>query len=352
MKNKSAIVIGWINTGKPADCGETMKNQLMIQKLEELGVHCYQVDFKGWKKHPWVFLYLLWCMIFHHNSSVIFSTSAVNSYPMMRIMKLLNWNCNSVHWVIGGKFGENVKNNVFDREVVKIIKHTLVESQIMVQQLEICGIKNVQQVPNFKPIKYYPNITDRLSRDLSIEPIRFVFLSRILPEKGCDYILEASELLNKQGFKQRYIVDFYGKIAESYESDFKHKVQHIENVSYCGFINLRENSGYDQLANYDVMLFPTYWKGEGFAGIFIDAYIAGLPIIASDWAHNRQFIKDGECGMFVPVHDVCALANKMKECILGEQNIKEMAVACQKTACNYNVDNVVTKELLTSIEIL
>ena len=33
-----AIVIGWINKGKPADCGETMKNQLMIHRLEELGV--------------------------------------------------------------------------------------------------------------------------------------------------------------------------------------------------------------------------------------------------------------------------------------------------------------------------
>ena len=33
---KSAIIIGWINKGKPADCGETMKNQLMIRKLVEL----------------------------------------------------------------------------------------------------------------------------------------------------------------------------------------------------------------------------------------------------------------------------------------------------------------------------
>ena len=39
MKNE-AIIIGWINKGKPADCGETMKNQLMIRKLKELGVHC------------------------------------------------------------------------------------------------------------------------------------------------------------------------------------------------------------------------------------------------------------------------------------------------------------------------
>ena len=37
MTNKEAIVIGWINKGTPADCGETMKNQLMINKLAELG---------------------------------------------------------------------------------------------------------------------------------------------------------------------------------------------------------------------------------------------------------------------------------------------------------------------------
>ena len=46
---KSAIIIGWINKGKPADCGETMKNQLMIRKLVELGIKCRLIDFKNWK---------------------------------------------------------------------------------------------------------------------------------------------------------------------------------------------------------------------------------------------------------------------------------------------------------------
>ena len=32
MKN-SVIYIGWINKGKPADCGETVKNQLCIKKF-------------------------------------------------------------------------------------------------------------------------------------------------------------------------------------------------------------------------------------------------------------------------------------------------------------------------------
>lgn len=55
MSKSEAIIIGWINKGKPADCGETMKNQLMIRKLEELGIRCRQIDFKNWKRHPWVF---------------------------------------------------------------------------------------------------------------------------------------------------------------------------------------------------------------------------------------------------------------------------------------------------------
>lgn len=60
-----AIVIGWINKGKPADCGETMKNQLMIHRLEELGVKCRCVDFKNWRRHPWVFLQLIWNLVIH-----------------------------------------------------------------------------------------------------------------------------------------------------------------------------------------------------------------------------------------------------------------------------------------------
>lgn len=56
---KKVIFVGWINKGKPADCGETMKNQLCIQKLEEFGIDCMQMDFKNWRKHPWVFVQLV-----------------------------------------------------------------------------------------------------------------------------------------------------------------------------------------------------------------------------------------------------------------------------------------------------
>lgn len=341
-----AIIIGWINKNKPADCGETMKNQLMIQKLEELGVKCYLADFKNWRKHPWIFLQLLWYMIAHHDATLIFSTSTQNVYPMMNLMKLIRWKQHTVHWVIGGSLGQKVKDGVFQADIIGYMNYTLVESNLMKQQLTKCGIKNVLQVPNFKPISYYPTHTGGVNK------VRFIFLSRIMPEKGCDYILKAAKLLNEKGYIQKYEIDFYGKIAESYQDTFERGISLLSNVHYAGFLNLRENSGYDKLANYDVMLFPTYWKGEGFAGIFIDAFISGVPIIASDWSHNRQFLKENETALFIPVHDVQALEDKMRECIDGKYDLKHMSSCCQKQAKAYNVDNVITIDFLKRIGII
>lgn len=348
--SKEVIYVGWINKGKPADCGETMKNQLCINKLESLGVKCLQMDFKNWKKHPWVLFQLAWNMLTKKGASLILSTSAKNVYPLMKIMKKIGWKGNSVHWVIGGSFGQKVQNNIYEAGTVNYIKHTLVESRLMVEQLEACGVTGVKEVPNFKPIEYYPEMGKKYPNTNKL--LRLVFLSRIMPEKGCDYILEAARILNEEGFADKYIIDFYGKVGDEYKDVFDRKINGLDNVNYNGFLNLRNNEGYDQLASYDAMLFPTYWKGEGFAGVFIDAFIAGLPMIATDWAHNKAFLQEAETALFIPVHDVLALKNKIQECIEGKYDLLEMSKKCQKEAERYNVDNVVTKGLLKEIGVL
>ncbi|MBP3197655.1 MAG: hypothetical protein J6N21_11700, partial [Butyrivibrio sp.] len=76
--SKKAIIVGWINKGRIADCGETVKNQLMIKALQENGIKCYQCDFKNWKKHPWVIIELLIYMIVHRDATLIFATTTKN----------------------------------------------------------------------------------------------------------------------------------------------------------------------------------------------------------------------------------------------------------------------------------
>ena len=101
-----------------------------------------------------------------------------------------------------------------------------------------------------------------------------------------------------------------------------------------------------------MMSFPTFWQGEGFAGIFIDAMISGLPIIATDWMHNKYFLKEGKSALFIPIHNANALAIKMKDCIQGKYDLYTMSQNCQKNAYNYDITNVITTELLKEIDIL
>ncbi|MCD8189806.1 MAG: glycosyltransferase [Clostridiales bacterium] len=346
----NVILVGWINKGKAADCGETMKNQLLVRRLSELGVGCRQMDFKGWRKRPWVFLQFGWNLLAHREDTLIFSTSTENVYGLMKWMKRLRWKQNTVHWVIGGSLGQRVQRGIYSADVIGSMKHTLVESPLMAEQLEAAGVKGVKVVPNFKPIPYYPKAKVRYPD--AGGPLKFVFLSRIMPEKGCDNILEAARLLNEAGLESQYQVDFWGKIADGYREGFLKKVAELENVQYRGFLNLEERAGYDRLSSYDMMLFPTYWKGEGFAGVFIDAFISGLPILATDWAHNRRFLTENETALFVPVHDVIALKDKMEACIHGQYDLTEMSRNCRKQAEKYNVTNVVTERLLQEIGVI
>lgn len=98
--------------------------------------------------------------------------------------------------------------------------------------------------------------------------------------------------MNQKGFERKINLTFYGPIQEDYKKNFLSQVEMLNNVKYGGFLDLRDEKNYDILSEYDIMLFPTFWEGEGFPGILIDALIAGIPVIASDWNLNKYIIQD------------------------------------------------------------
>lgn len=344
--SRKVIYLGWIKAGSVADDGESMKNQLCISRLEELGVKCYKIDTYHWKKHKLRSLALPWLMLTHPRATLVFSSSAQNIYPLMKILKVTRWPQRLVHWVIGGSLPERIKNGMFNADVINKAEWTLVESPGMARDLIDLGIRNVLEVPNFKPVPVF------MRREHDTGKLRFVFVSRIMAEKGCGYILDSIGILNREGLGDRFSVDFFGNVDDSFKDEFFRRIGYLDNACYKGFLDLKTSAGYGELSGYDMMLFPTYWRGEGFAGIFIDAFIAGLPVIASDWSCNKEILKEGSTALFVPVHDPAALASKMKECIEGKYELTRMREACLEEATRYDVRNVVTTGLLKKIGLL
>ena len=351
MVRKEILFVGWVNSGKKPVDGETTKNQYIIAELEK---YCdvKVLDFYRWKSHPWIYVQAAWNFLTKPNATIIFSTSASNVYLFLKLINKLDLKRNIIHWVIGGSFAKQVKEGLYDANVFSSINFNLVQCKGMIDELNEAGVMNAKFVSNFKPIKYYPDLAIIQKHRKECEKMRFVFMSRIMPDKGCDYILEAVEILNKQGLQNKYIVDFYGKVDPAYKRIFEHKVSLLPNVNYYGLLDLKSSKGYDTLSSYHAMLFPTFHPSEGIAGVIIDAYIAGLPVIASDWAHNPESVQDGKTGVLIATHDVDALVNIMKKIIDGLLNLDEMSVYAQNAAHGYDAQNAITPEYLKEINLL
>lgn len=351
MSRKKILFVGWVNSGKNPVDGETTKNQHIIEELDK---YCdvKVLDFYNKKAHPWIYVQAAWAFLTNPAATIIFSTSASNVYTFLKLLMKIGLKRNIINWVIGGSFATQVKNGFFDADVFGGINYNLVQCKGMIEELNEAGVMNAKYVSNFKPIKYYPNLSSKLRHRNENAKMHFVFLSRIMPDKGCDYILNAVEILNKQGFQDRFMVDFYGKVDPSYVLIFNQKAACLSNVAYKGLLDFRRKDGYDTLSSYHAMLFPTFHPSEGIAGVVIDAYIAGLPIIASDWAHNSECVEDGKTGVLITSQNVEALVNIMKKAIEGQLNLEEMSINAQKAAQKYVAQNVITHEFLREINLL
>ena len=348
---KEVIFVGWISKGTVPVVGETVKNQYIIEELKK---YCdvIELDFYQKRRHPWIYLQAVWAFLSHPNASIILSTSAQNVYAMLRLLKGLGVKRHIIHWVVGGAFPKLVKEGRFKADVFNYVDLNLVQCRDMVSQLEDAGIHNGKYVSNFKKIDYYPDLEQAIKYRHDQKKIRFVFLSRIHPAKGCNYIIEAVKALNAKGYQDRFTVDFYGKFDKTYQETFLKCIEPIGNISYKGVLNLKEAKGYDTLATYHAMLFPTYHPSEGFAGVFIDAFIAGLPVLASDWAYNAECVENGRMGVIYPAKDYAALESVMEDCIDGRTNLNAMANNARAEASKYESQCVISKEFLKEFKLL
>lgn len=116
---------------------------------------------------------------------------------------------------------------------------------------------------------------------------RFIFIGFINEAKGIDQILAAADQLGDQ-----FTIDIYGPIKqEKYHGSFE-KSKHYKGV-------LNKDEVLKTLQSYDVLILPTYYEGEGYPGVIIEAYSVGVPVISTDWKAIPEIIEDGSTGKVI-----------------------------------------------------
>jgi len=97
------------------------------------------------------------------------------------------------------------------------------------------------------------------------------------------------------------------------------------------------------------LLFPTYYEGEGMPGTIIDAFSAGLPVIASDWKYNTEIVSDNT-GIIFKTGNISDLVRCLIELADYPDNIIKKKPYCLKEANRYDPDKVIL-ELFNRLEI-
>lgn len=343
LNKETILLIGAINSGNPPDGGEEYKNQELVSYLSEK-LMLKTIDTVCWKKNPLVIIKIIWMIYFSGVNNIWISTSTASSHFLFRFLYYFPYSNNKrvSYIVVGGMFSRYILNKTYNKKYFHHLYKIVVQGNKMKDELVSVGLNNVATVPNFK------NFDFEISKKIlnKGDKVRFVFLSRIAEQKGVLKIFEAAQNLNDQGFKDKYAIDFFGPVEKEFNHVFLEGINSIENIFYKGFLDLRDSKNYAILSSYSVMLFPTFWKGEGFPGVIIDSYIAGLPVIATDWNMNKEVIENEKTGFLYKPTEENALYKLIVLAIEHPEILLEMRSNCIKKAMEYHVNKVVGKKLM------
>lgn len=335
--------------GKTPTNGASIKNCYIVNVLRPLlGSKLITIDTERWRRSPKVLWRLVVTLMRHRRARYIVSTSYGSANIFIRLVQRLCPKATLIYWVIGGYVDKLIADGTLNAEPYRRLSNIIVEGASMQRNLLSCGIENAVVMPNFKPIVKVPQQPKSKGG-----PMRFVFLSRITPPKGVDLIIDAVTQLKARGIKETdFSVSFYGPVDADYESQFLFRVTEHSNIDYCGFLDLRKAENYISLTQYDVMLFPTYWRTEGCPGVIIDAFMCGLAVIASNWNLNADYIADGRTGLIIEPCNSTALADAMFQCIKCPAMVHTMQTNARKEAYSYDITTVLSRSNLHSLSLI
>lgn len=220
---------------------------------------------------------------------VAFYLSKIFRYDIIHVC-IGGW---QVEYFIGN---ERFNSHPLQLRMSKKIKALLPEMLKVKEDLDKkLGFNNTEVFPNFRFISM-----DRELMQTRSDTLRLVFLARVDKSKGYETIFNFAKEIKGTGYD--IIIDFYGQINSHDREEFFSLVEQYKDiVSYKGVLQQSEVT--DCLVNYDVMLLPTTIYTEGFPGSILDAYIAGIPVIATEWKHSHEFIDNNKTGFIIPFID-------------------------------------------------
>lgn len=208
------------------------------------------------------------------------------------------------------------------------VKRTLIADGITRKPLKVIHNGNINGINThyFSP-EGRQTQREETRRRLGIEAdeFAFVFIGRIVKDKGMDELAEAMNRLLRMNKKCKLmLVGWFereqGSITEEHENFFRNN----DSVLYVGY----KKDVRPYLAAADALVFPSY--REGFPRVVLEAGAMGLPSIVTDINGCNEIIVEGENGVIIPPRDKNSLYEAMLHFIDNPDKTTAMAANARR----------------------
>lgn len=165
-------------------------------------------------------------------------------------------------------------------------------------------VANIAILENFRDVPFRKELEGK-QHDYTNKERKIVFFSRLTYKKGILDLLNAVSSLNENSKDRKIHLDIWGEMQLTQDEEEAFKNMLSAHIVYKGV--LENNKAIKTLSEYDFMVFPTKYHGEGTSGSIIESFLAGVPILSSSYSQSSLLIKEGVNGLIFKINDVESL---------------------------------------------
>ena len=219
-----------------------------------------------------------------------------------------------------------------DRIICRCATHVLAEGEgvktdllrygITRKRVEVLGYGNVRGID----LTHYDRTPEvvaeaariRASLGIGEGAFAFVFVGRLVHDKGIDELLELFERLTSGGCDAHLLLVGDEEPTDRLDAATRRRIAALPRVHGIGW----QQDVRPWYAAADALIFPSH--REGFPNAVIEAGALELPSIVTDINGSREIILDGENGLIVPLGDTEALYRSMQALIADPASARAM----------------------------
>ena len=196
----------------------------------------------------------------------------------------------------------------------------------------------IEVIPNGVDVKKFENVR---SRAFDKNKVVLITTSRLVKKNGVGDIIEALKFLPESISLQVLGIGPLESELKLQTTNYKLQTR----VEFLGHIPYGEIPKH--LHEADIFIRPSL--SEGFGNSFIEAMVAGLPVIATPVGGIVDFLESGSTGLFCEVHNPQSIAKQVERLIADEPLRERIILNASSMVCERYQWDLIAREMKTRV---